>query len=317
MQITTNIQVQSPDLLHQIGQALLYPISTTLGRSYHVEQKVQELPEDSLLKRVTVAALAILAFPITLIAGAIGALLLQFSATHKNAYDQIEGSRVTLTWQGHRPEIRTKQLLLRPIQPSDLPVYQALFNSRVAMQHYRGGARDITQRFQGWIDRWQEHSFSALAVVDSESNQVIGHTVVGHGDWEGDRERGWTEMAVVIDPTYWNSDHTTDTCGKKGIGTEVTRACVAYARALREKGFFVPSDVGAEYAPIPEDLQVHRNAQGHIDWVLLPLSELRATTARANIAGQKILDKVFLRENGGVKVEHAQERDLYTLNLAT
>lgn len=312
MQVLTNIQTQSPDFAHKAGQALLSQMTYVFGRSFKVETRVEELPENSTTKRVMVAALAVLLAPLTLISALLGAVILKFSDTHSAAYDKVESSRVTITWDGHKPEIRTKQLLIRPIQPEDLPAYQRLFESAVNMQHYRGGPREITERFQNWLTRWNEHSFSALAVVDPEENRVIGHTVIGHGDYEGNRESGFTEMAMVIDHQYWNSEHNRTTIGKKGIGTEIVRASVAYAKALKEKGFLVPSDTNGENPNTP-DLRMHQNSLGQVQWVYLPLRELRATVSRANVAGQRILDQIFVQENGAVKTQAGANRDLYTI----
>lgn len=303
-----HIQSPSADFCHRAGQTLLRPLSIVVGNSH------------SLAKRVMVAAVAIFLFPITLAAGALGALLLTFSATHKKAY---QDAKITVTWKAkNTPEIQSRQVTLRPIQPGDLPVYQTLFNNAVAMAKYRGGVRNITDRFNGWLDRWKEHSFSALAVVDRETNRVIGHTIVGHGDYEGDLNKGWSEMAIVIDPAYWNTDFkdgVKGAAGKKHIGTEVVRCMVAYAKALKELKRGVPSDVSHQQRQQIEEanngLRVHRNAIGKIDWVYLPFTQLRATALREdNFAGHKILTKVFVQENRAITVPK-NERDLFVMNL--
>ena len=191
--IFTNIQVPSPDFCHSVGQTLLRPVSLVSGRTY---QGIEKAP-DSLIKRVAVAALAILALPFTLLAAALGALLLSYSVTHKTAFEEIQKVKITITWNQGKPEIQTSQVVLRPIRAEDLPVYQTLFNNGVAMGRYAGGVRDITNRFNSWLGRWNEHSFSALAVVDKQTQKVIGHSILGHGDYEGDLNKGWSEGAIV------------------------------------------------------------------------------------------------------------------------
>jgi hypothetical protein len=222
--------------------------------------------------------------------------------------------------------LSASQITLRPIQTDDLPAYQKLFNDPIAMRLYRGGPRDITDRFHVWIERGKIHSYSALAVVDNVSRKVIGHAILGHGDYEGDLERGWSEIAIVIDPAYWNSDYTEEengigTEGRKGIGTEVIRTLVAYARILRSNSEGVPSDVTEaqqeeleEMSSEKDGLKVHRGSKG-IDWVYLPLTEIRATSSKANAAAYRAIQRVFVEENKGTVQKHDEERDLFKISL--
>ncbi len=317
----SHIEMQSPDCTHRIGQALLLPLSTLFGRAYRIEKGVHELPADSLLKRTLVAAFAILLLPITLVAAALGALLLNYSVTHQKAFNQIEGSQISITWHGHRPEIQTKRLLIRPIQSADLPAYQKLFASAITMQHYRGGpVANISGRFNGWLERWKFHPFSALAVVDRETNQVIGHTAVGHGDYGGPTQ-GWSEMAVIMDPGYWNASFATQggvqgSQGRTGIGTEVVRATVIYARALKERNYLVPVDVEEKQRAAISGTTVHLNNKSEIDWAYVPFTELRATVSRQN-PGANAMAQTLAEEFGAVRTTFTEDtsRDLLTLSL--
>lgn len=323
----THVEVQSPDLCHKLGQNLLLPVSTLFGRFYRIENGVRKLPNQSLIARVIATFMVVILFPITLVASGLGALLLHYSSTYKKACVEIKQAEVSVVWKNGKPEIHTNRLLLRPIQAEDLPVYQALFNNAIAMAKYAGGGpRDITNRFNNWLGRWKEHSFSALAIVDAESKKVIGHTISGHGDFEGSFDKGWSEMAIVIEPAYWNSDFKDaaqgiGTAGKKGIGSEVVRAAVAYARSMKDRSIPVPSDVALGQRPQLEEvvrtrnLKVHRNAGGQIDWVYLPFTELRATSRRDNTGGYKALEQIFVKENQAVKSPKTAERDLFVVNL--
>ncbi|MBX7066376.1 MAG: GNAT family N-acetyltransferase [Parachlamydiales bacterium] len=308
------IQVESPDLFHQVGQVLVRPVSYIFGRSFTVHRDgVRELPPTPLMLRIAAVALAILCFPIVLGGLIVGMFALACSRTYMKAHIQVDESNISITWNGNRPEIETRQLKLRPIQAEDLPAYQALFNNPVAMQNYRGGVRDITARFQIWLNRWQEHSFSALAVVDGD--RVIGHTIIGHGDFEA-ADHGSSELAVVIDPAYWNARHEDGPRGsahRYKIGTEVVRAMVAYAKALKERGALVPVDV--EAGQNVDGLNVHRNAQGAVDWAYVPFTELKATVHRHNIAAQMV-GSALAGEYGATRRIQDMERDLYTLQLA-
>lgn len=238
---------------------------------------------------------------------------------------QNQTNDIQIRW---KPEITTPQLILRPIEEGDLVSYEELFANKVAMQKYLGGPRNIKDRFFRWIKRWDIHPYSALAVVDRVSKQVIGHMVLGHGDWEGDRANGWSEVAIVIHPNYWNylkSNLKNDvgSAFKHHMGTEAIRAAVAYAKVLRERLEGVPCDVTEDQRAEVEEIakndssfEVHRNEEGQIDWVYLPLNEIRATAAHVNVAGHKILEKVFIEENEGTMKKKNPERDLFTIKLS-
>lgn len=236
-------------------------------------------------------------------------------------------NNIQIRWNESRPEIHADGITLRPVEPGDLETYQRLFQNAVAMERFAGGVRDITKRFQGWVKRWSLHPFSALAIVDDLSKKVIGHVVTGHGDYEGNFENGWSEMALVIDPRFWNCDHKDvergiGTEGRKGIGTTVVRAMVAYARALKDlaRGG-VPSDVTeAQRAEVELNFKsrvvTHGNSEGKIDWVYLPFRELRATSRVDNDASYKIFQQVFVRENGGFETPAADPtRRLFAIKL--
>jgi hypothetical protein len=233
---------------------------------------------------------------------------------------------IAVTWTQGLPQIETARLHLRPVRAEDLSTYKELFESRTVMAQYMGGPRDITSRFETWVKRWTVHSFSALAVVDKKMQKAIGHVISGHGDYEGNRNtNGWSEMAFILHPAYWNSDFKDGekgAAGERGIGKEVVEASVAYARSLQMRAIEVPSDVTAEQRPEVEkwavedkNLSVHRNEQGEIDWVYLPYTELRATAHKDNIASTKILKHVFVEENKGVVKPAANDRNLFTISI--
>lgn len=199
---------------------------------------------------------------------------------------------------------------LRKIEPADLKFYQELFNNEQAMEKYLGGPRDITQRFHNWLGRWKLHDFSAIAVCDL-SDRIIGHVVLGHGDYAADL-KGWSEVAIVIHPDHWKSGH----------GTSTIRAVCQYANWLLANGKGVPSDVtDKQTAEVEElvknhpDYQVHRDQDGNIRWIYLPLHSVIATSRRDNEASHRIFQRVFINEHGGSVKPHNGERDVFTLNL--
>ena len=197
-----------------------------------------------------------------------------------------------------------QDIVLRPIQKEDLEFYQALFKNEVAMKKYSGGVRDITNRFHGWQERWALHGYSAIAICDL-AEKVIGHVVLGHGDYDADL-KGWSEVAIVIHLDHWGE--------RKGIQTIL--AIVQYAKWLFQNGHGAPCDVAEEQIPEVEKLienhpecKVHRDKEGKIKWIYLPLTEIRATSSSENHAAQKIFQRIFVLENGGQKIERDGERD--------
>lgn len=298
LRILTHIQVPQPDFCHTAGQRILRPLSYAFGRSYVGSQASLE---PSLAMRVMIAALAVLLIPISFVCSLFGYALLTYSKTHRRAYESLN---ITVTWKDNKPEICGSRVLLRPIQSGDLEAYKALFCNAETMAQYQGGARSpqgVEKRFNGWLERWKEHPFSALAVVDRETNKVFGHVVLGHGDYEGCADHGWSEGALILDPAYWNADYPTSTkgtAGKKGMGSEVARCMMAYIQSLKEKSIQVPVDVGdysvTEREKIAQEnhLRAHRGSDGIIDWVYLPLAEVRAT-ARIDNPSHKILAQML------------------------
>lgn len=324
---TTHIHVQKPDLAQRLGQGLLRPVTGALGKSYRIEGDAAVVRSSGIVKRLIVLATAILFFPVTLTAGVLGAILLSCSTTYKAALAFVKNNQIQVTWKQGRPEIRTERLLIRPIRAEDLPAYQKLFHDATAMRFYVGGPRDITARFNIWLKRWNEHPFSALAIVDAKMKKVIGHVVLGHGDFEGDLRKGNSEVACVIDPAYWNANHLDPALGigaqgQKHVGTEVGHAVAAFVKSIKERRVLVPCDVTAEQREELErvighgaPLRVHRNEEGQIDWIYLPLKQVAATTHILNTPAGRILDRIFIRENQGQRTPKNAVRNLFVVNV--
>lgn len=326
MRILTNIEISKPDRCHQIGQALIRPLSCSFGRTFKVENQNIELVSTSTIKKIIFIIASTILFPVTLVLGGVGALLLKCSKTHKESYVTIQKMFVQIIWNKNRPEIHSARLTLRPILQEDLPVYQKLFNNPIAMENYSSGVRDITSRFKIWLERWNEHSFSALAIVDNKDKKVIGHLISGHGDYEGNFTKGWSEVAVVIDPAYWNADYKNTNKGigiadRRHIGSEAMRCAVVYMRSLKERSVKVPCDVIREQrAEIEEaikqgkDVKVQRNAANEIDWIYLPFTQLRATAKREAVS-YKMVEKLLPQMTNWEKTPKSAERDLFVLNM--
>lgn len=315
MPLFVSIEVDEPDRCQQIGQFLWSPWAIGFGHSYRVDaQGVHALPDPSLVKRIVVVALAILLWPITLLATVLGNFITASSATQRKAYAQIKNWNIGVAWQNDRPEIRSNQLLLRPIHIEDLPTYQALFNSEYAMRYATGERFNVTEQFYDWLNQWGEHPFSAMAVVDLQSNRVIGHAMLEAGNFTAE-ERGYARLSILIDPAYRNDgfDEERATERRDHIGLEVTRMLITYARALRERGALVPAYVDAgQNAPAE---RVHHDATGAVDWVYIPLNSIITITHRNDIAARRIGARM-VQEIGARTFSSSPTRERFSLRLS-
>lgn len=237
-----------------------------------------------------------------------------------------------ITWSENKPCIETSRLNLTPIKREDLGFYQDLFQNATAMGQYLGSTRTPEQtaaRFGIWLERWNKHSFSALKISDKDSGAQIGHVILGHGDFEDDIDIGFSEIAIVISPPFWNSrfkdlSKGIGTQNMEGIGTEVIKAIVAYAKELFNRKQLVPVDITEE-----QSLQVNitfdmgliknciRNGKEEITAIHIPFRSIRATCLRANTAAHRIFQKVFVVENGGTctSLKKDSSRDLFEIKF--
>lgn len=234
-------------------------------------------------------------------------------------------SNIHLRWKKeNKPIIETPQLKLRPIKKCDLIFYQNLFSNVTAMSKYLGGVKtseETKRRFNIWLVRWDKHPFSAFAVLDKTENTVIGHAILGHGDYEGNPKKGCSEIAFVIHPDYWNHLYTPKELGgakgKQGIGTETVAALVHYAKDLFNKKTLVPVDVTSEQQLEIQDLlndeTIHDviKTEDKISAVFIPLASIRATSMKTNTAGYRILQNLFVDQHKGTVHPLNQDRDLF------
>lgn len=112
--------------------------------------------------------------------------------------------------------IETERLLLRRFGDADRDTV-ARWNADPEFTRYLAGVQTRAQSdeaFDRWERHWAEHGFGLLAVVWSETGELIGR--VGpqyHRMWADDPEVGW-----ALDPAWWG----------RGIATEAGRAGVAW-----------------------------------------------------------------------------------------
>ncbi len=230
--------------------------------------------------------------------------------------------KIELHWKENRLDhIETPQLRLRPIEENDLPAYREIFNE-TAMQLFRGSFSE--ERFRVWLNRWKAHNFSALAITDKtgEKIKVIGHAILGHGDYEGTTEKGWTEIAFILHQSYWNENFSAPekeigTIGRTSLGTEVVHALLAYGKELFQRKIPVPGDIDSDKLSEVKSLEIyHENGKSRA--VFLPLTEIRATCASANKAALRILEQAFkIPETVGTKTEIEGTRPGFLFQIHT
>lgn len=240
-----------------------------------------------------------------------------------SAAESVASSFPLITWivdvDLEMPSIETTRLKLRPVEKQDISNYVKLFANPKATQKYLGGPRapDITTtRVDQWAARWQQHHFSAFAVFlksedDSESS-FVGHVVLGHGDYEDNVENGWSEVAIMIDPKFWNRREVTqlnegaassasvepkvdeNSPQYERIGSEISEAIAMYALELFNRKELVPVDVTIGQRQEVERLFMKGSIQrvlkegGNITAAMLPFKGVRFTTQKDNEAIIKI-----------------------------
>lgn len=236
-----------------------------------------------------------------------------------------------ISWNNYFPTIETNRLILRKVQANDLTNYQQLFSNTVVMEKYSGGVKTDSQtkiRLTSWISRWEKHRFSAFCITyktrnvvwrileklfNQSSEQFVGHVILGHGDYENSTTHGWSEMALIIRPAYWNKNYhskSISTLQQTHIGLEVVNAIYAYAKCLFLRGEKVPVDVSpSQIEEVEQKLKageisdVLRDSNGQITAAMIPFREIRATSKIDNVGGCSILKKVFIDQGKGIMTE--------------
>src|SRR3990167_1103777 len=107
--------------------------------------------------------------------------------------------------------------------------YASLFGDPHVMEKFATGQiktkEEITARINGvWVKRWRENDpYAGFAVFHQETDDFLGHIVLGHGTQAGE-----SELAYLLKRPHWN----------KGYGTEAVRAVVReYAPATVQEGY--------------------------------------------------------------------------------
>jgi len=177
-------------------------------------------------------------------------------------------------------QIHTERLLIRTIEPVDLPKFCALYGNPTVMAAFATGATrsaaQMTERFNNsWMVRWQNGDpYSAMAVLLCKSDSepaFIGTVVMGHGNYEGQ-----SELAFLFFPEYW----------EQGYGKEAVTAVVkTLGPVLIQKGY---GPGGA------------------------PLKEIVATCRYDNVRSERILRSLGMHEVGRGE-QYGSERIFFSI----
>jgi RimJ/RimL family protein N-acetyltransferase len=199
--------------------------------------------------------------------------------------------------KGERIELETDRLFVRAIQTEDTPNYQRVWSDKETMLKYSDNEGQIkalgeekwaenqqaaiAKRIDLLVKRWKEKDpFSAFAVFKKDTDEFVGHVVVGHGDNPGE-----ASLAYVIYKPYWN----------QGFGTEAVEAVV-------KKIFPALKKIHEEIYQKPLEVEG------------APFTELTATARLDNPYSIKILQKMgmqYVEE----KEEYGAPRAFYKLQV--
>lgn len=89
MRILTNIKGNQADFLQKAGQGFIKPFSIVFGHTYSIEDSISK-KHTSTINKVITTFISVIILPLTLLFGAIGAIMVTCSSSHKNAYKQIQ-----------------------------------------------------------------------------------------------------------------------------------------------------------------------------------------------------------------------------------
>lgn len=113
-------------------------------------------------------------------------------------------------------EIVTDRMILRMFTMNDVDAL-ALICSNPQVMKYIGLAcqpisrEEIEEALVSILNHWNKNGFGRLAVVDKESNKLIGYAGLRSHE-------GTAELVYLLDEPYWN----------KGVATEISRAIIKF-----------------------------------------------------------------------------------------
>jgi RimJ/RimL family protein N-acetyltransferase len=117
--------------------------------------------------------------------------------------------------------LQTPRLLLRHLQPADLPALYALYRDPEIRQYFPDGTRTLEEtkeELEWFLDGHPRHPELGLwATIEKESGAFLGRCGLLPWNIDGQHE---VELAFLIDKARWG----------QGLATEAARGIVEYAR---------------------------------------------------------------------------------------
>lgn len=117
------------------------------------------------------------------------------------------------------PTIQTQRLILRPFALADAVNYHRLILADEQTMRWLPIGKPVPRArtesiIKGILDQWQDHGYGLWAVIDQESDKLIGHC--GLQPLDNTHE---IELTCAIAKAY----------RRNGLATEAGRACIRYA----------------------------------------------------------------------------------------
>ena len=116
--------------------------------------------------------------------------------------------------------LETPRLTLRPFTTDDIPAYARIRSDPDVVRYLPGGAAAAADadaiaaaRIPDFIQHWREHGFGLWAVIERDSNRLVGHCgLLRLADFDA------VEVLYMLDRPAWG----------RGIATEAARASMEY-----------------------------------------------------------------------------------------
>jgi RimJ/RimL family protein N-acetyltransferase len=116
--------------------------------------------------------------------------------------------------------IETQRTLLRAFREEDAPALFDITRQPIVMQYITHPHRSIEETLNyirsNFIPHYQKYDYGRLAVIDKNTQTLIGYAGLKY--LEDIKE---IDLAYLLHPDFWG----------KGIATEVTKACLSYAKS--------------------------------------------------------------------------------------